>query len=137
MNRKKLELDGVHRDEKEFLKKLKEKLSTRYDKLKQSIERDYDGGAAKNQYSTISHGSAVGKAFDLNSQTYEYSIQVKKSKSNLFSPQNLGSKGNSVIAKRTENQDFDYIKPLKSACFDLEVKKAPASSSLKERIKLN
>lgn len=34
MNRKKLELDGVHRDEKEFLNKLKEKLSTRYDKLK-------------------------------------------------------------------------------------------------------
>jgi lysine/ornithine N-monooxygenase len=37
-----MDLDGVHREEKEFLKKLKEKLSTRYDKLKQSIERDYE-----------------------------------------------------------------------------------------------
>ena len=34
-------------------------------------------------------------------------------------------------------EDENYIKPLKSACFDMEVKKAPASSSLKERIKLN
>jgi hypothetical protein len=33
--------------------------------------------------------------------------------------------------------DDDYIKPLKSACFNMEVKKAPLSSSLKERIKLN
>ena len=29
------------------------------------------------------------------------------------------------------------MKPLKSACFDFEQKKAPLSSSLKERIKLN
>ena len=47
------------------------------------------------------------------------------------------TKGGSMINKRKENQDFDYIKPLKSACFDMEVRKAPASSSLKERIKLN
>jgi len=34
-------------------------------------------------------------------------------------------------------EDENYIKPLKSACFDMEVKKAPATASLKERIKLN
>jgi len=34
-------------------------------------------------------------------------------------------------------EEENYIKPLKSACFDMEVRKAPASSSIKERIKLN
>lgn len=32
---------------------------------------------------------------------------------------------------------YDIIKPIKSACFNQETYKAPTSSSIKERIKLN
>lgn len=106
----KASLGDVKRQEREFLVELKDKIGTRYNKLKLSFEREY-----------LMHDKRECKQLEV-PEPDDHSRDLVSSKKQLAGE---------------EKKHQELFEPLKSPCFGSHKSEARTTASLKERIKLN
>ena len=112
----KASLGDVKRQEREFLVEFKDKIGTRYNKLKMSFEREYLMHD-KRDCCKVADGNFAPEAEDDQARECE----------------RTAAKQMSTEEKKLQ----DMFEPLKSPCFGSNKSEAQTTASLKERIKLN
>lgn len=119
LNKQKQTLKQLGKDEISFIAELKTQMDGRFKQLTRSYERFYQKERHQAHKQT-----ADTHAFDQRQQF-----------SSTMSDRLPG--GRFSAASEEKKYEEEMTKPIKSPCFDMEVRKAPLTSSLKERIKLN
>ena len=120
LNKQKQTLKQLGKDEIGFISELKTQMDGRFKQLTRSYERFYQ----KERHQAHKEPPDT-HAFSTLHQPFSSTM------SEHF------PRGRLSAASEEKKYEEEMTKPIKSACFDMEVRKAPLTSSLKERIKLN